>query len=619
MVTPGSGLFVEEHRLNAQQQLEKRDFHHKILLGGVYGDSPGIKKVAKWLSHSAYLGCGYCLLRGKHSSGMYFQGYHAPTCYGPLGPREVKDGLVHVPARTSEDAEGSSQEQPATGYGKLGFCGDPDTHLTHGEHVARAVHVDRAVVERAAAGVDKDLNKRVGSHGVSPIIKALDYVDYNNVFLVPIAHAGLCGAVKDFWYHVLSTPPRGQQRQWYQLLPEARKIMQQRASHLVPTCDFGRKYTDIISRKGNWTMEDWLHWTEAWSVYILRGNGAQPLLEPRLAEMWEQLRKGLLYFCRVNPLDDIAQDREQAQAALKSYGALVEQHFPLSMCKFNLHLLVCRLYAQEGARGKVAYGTEYWVENLIQLAKSNVRYRTSKYPELVLVHDMLIDEALARARAKWSLGPPELALKSLSEWVPQEEGRAGLDEGDEEGNQLLGSGRELKSQQLQQAHAAVGKLFRHGLAPAGWYDHMVAGATFRLYTYADLKGSELVHSTAYLRSRTRVSYHVYAEYFEGGGTEATRYMAKVLYFLKVISASCPHPLRIAVSDLFKVACDDSSVGSMWHTRHYDRPTHSAYPVRLCDMRSKHAMGTTHLGAAEAWFFGYSNMSGTGREPEEEGA
>lgn len=39
--------------------------------------------------------------------------------------------------------------------------------------------------------------------------------------------------------------------------------------------------------------------------------------------------------------------------------------------------------------------TEYWVENLIQWAKSSVRYRTTKYPELVLVSDILIDWALA--------------------------------------------------------------------------------------------------------------------------------------------------------------------------------------------------------------------------------
>lgn len=76
---------VQQHSLvNGKVQVEMVD--HKILLGGVFGDSPGIKKLARWLSHAAYLGCGYCLLKGTYAAGaVRFFGYVEPTNTGVPG------------------------------------------------------------------------------------------------------------------------------------------------------------------------------------------------------------------------------------------------------------------------------------------------------------------------------------------------------------------------------------------------------------------------------------------------------------------------------------------------------------------------------------------------------
>jgi hypothetical protein len=124
--------------------------------------------------------------------------------------------------------------------------------------------------------------------------------------VVPVAHAGLLGVVKDFWCHVLKagskkkkrTKQQQLQQEWYVISAEARKVLQARAVNLVATCDFGRSYTDIVSVKGNWTMEDWLHWTESWSVCMLRpyvvGGVTKPILHESAAEMWQHLRAGLL-------------------------------------------------------------------------------------------------------------------------------------------------------------------------------------------------------------------------------------------------------------------------------------------------------------------------------------
>ena len=249
-----------DHTAGADGKVQQRSFKHTILLGGVFGDSPGIKKVAKWLSHSAYLGCGYCMLRGTtgDKGGMYFVGYLAPTSYGAFAPGERQHAGAH-----SQHAAGTA------------LCGAPETKLSHKKQRNRAKMVDKKKVDAT----------NVGSHGLSCIVEELPYCHYNDVFVVPIAHAGLCGVVKDFWYQLLKTTARGQQAPWYALSSEARRVIASRESHLTPTCDFGRRYTDIVSKKGNWTMEDWLHWTEAWSVYVLSPHNGTPLLHPVVQQM----------------------------------------------------------------------------------------------------------------------------------------------------------------------------------------------------------------------------------------------------------------------------------------------------------------------------------------------
>jgi hypothetical protein len=266
---------VTEYRVGADNKVEQgATFKHTILLSGAFGDSPAIKKLAHWLSHVAYLGCGYCLVRGtvpQGGRGMYFKGYDAPTSSGAFAPDELRRFGAH-----SDHAAGG-----------LVHCGDADAALD-----------DQAQCERAAVVDYGDrLPADVGSHGTSPFVRELDYVNYTNLFVVPVAHAGLLGVVKDFWYHLLQT---GRNVPAYVLSTEARRVLQERAACLVPTGDFGRQYTDIISKKGDWTMEDWLHWAECWSVFMLRPydiDGTQkPVLEPMVAEMWGHLRTGCCTF-----------------------------------------------------------------------------------------------------------------------------------------------------------------------------------------------------------------------------------------------------------------------------------------------------------------------------------
>lgn len=592
----GTDLNVKEHILEPDNKtISKTPLAHRILLGGVFGDSPGIKKLAHWLSHAAYLGCGYCFVRGQKAGGMYFKGYLEPTSYGWFAVGEFgRDGAQHMGTLKA-------------------FCGDPDTHVDDAGQRARANKVEGTTQDGGEPRDPSDM----GCNGWSPFVKQLKYTDYNNLFVVPIAHAGLCGVVKDFWGMVLGTPKKGERAPWYLMPAWARRVVADREKECVATLDFGRRYSDITTKKGNWVMEDWLHWTEAWSVVLLRPHGGQQLLDERLVKMWASLRKGLLYFCRSSPTPGVATDATAAAAALKQYGALVEQHLDINMLKFNLHLIVCRLAAQEAARGRVCHTTEYWVENLIQWAKSTVRYRTTKYPELVLAHDILVDWAIA---VRIAAVP---GLRDVVEnWKPTHLGYnfSNPDEEGPDGTQLLGVGRVVQGAKKQEVLAAV-KQYLQVWQVEGWSEAMVEGAQLYWHSYANVRGLELLHSTAYTKARNRESFNVLCQCFEGqDAAQLSSYIARVSYFVRVVpptelgSGVGLPTLRLAIADLFKVQDVDWGCGTVYHSAAYpNTPTWSACAVGFdaAFMRDKHAMARTQ--AEGAWFMPYSNMSGAGQE------
>jgi hypothetical protein len=111
--TTGEGLTVTEYRMGADNRLEQgATFKHTILLSGVFGDSPAIKKLAHWLSHAAYLGCGYCTLWGtvgEGGKGMYFPGYVNGTSFGVFRPKEVQRYGAHSDFRQGVAEPGAEE------------------------------------------------------------------------------------------------------------------------------------------------------------------------------------------------------------------------------------------------------------------------------------------------------------------------------------------------------------------------------------------------------------------------------------------------------------------------------------------------------------------------------
>ena len=112
---------------------------------------------------------------------------------------------------------------------------------------------------------------------------------------------------------------------------------------LHSTIDFGRPYDDIVDARGYWVMEQWLHWTETWSVIILQPyNGILVLHHPDILTMWEALRGIVIHFMR--PMVEHAEQpaKDEVQRQLSVYSQLAQTVFGPTHCKWNLHMINCR-------------------------------------------------------------------------------------------------------------------------------------------------------------------------------------------------------------------------------------------------------------------------------------
>lgn len=470
--------------------------------------------------------------------------------------------------------------------------------LTHDDMVARGHAVEAG--ERKASDV--------GAKGTAPIVKQLSYVHAVNIWTLPVAHALLYGIVKDFWNRVLATVPRGQERPWYVMPQAMRAIMRKRASKVVMTVDFNRPYRDIVDRRGNWVMEDWAHFAETFSVYILKPHSSlgDILHDARLRSMWAHLRPVVVHCMRgpdqehLQALAEGNEDCNSREVALRAshvacdhllrYAKLVEAHFPSAACTYNLHVLACRLKHQEVERGLVYHELEFWVERLIQFAKRTTKFKTTTAPELLLVGRIELERALVAAKREF----PDLC--SFDEFVP--EYRAGdmhaknLDNDEDDNVQLLGSGQSVQQDtHLADVGALVSQLVKDFPQDNGWDEAgMGLCPEMEVFTYqhAHLRCKELVQSRSYLRSRLRESFWVLVRYEEGPTATEVSYVAEILQWYKVISVDQDLPiLRFACARLYKCQVQSNSVvGKYYEVQNMAVPDVVSYPVLPASMDSK---------------------------------
>jgi hypothetical protein len=230
-------------------------------------DAPAKCKLSKWPGSGAYLACGCCLMQGVlggersdelrgMTSKVYFRGY--------------KDAIKQT---LNEKLRGQMLK-----------VGDANLKLTHEDHVARAECVD----SRETTTKEEDCN------GLSPIIEFIPYVDYNNIWIVPLGHAFLFGVVSHvihLAFQDMRRPTTGEDYPVGVIPHVIRKVIATRGSNLRVTSEFGRRYKDVEKYKGSYTMEDWLHFILAFSPYLLcpYGLGWEGPKAKIFQEMWQYL------------------------------------------------------------------------------------------------------------------------------------------------------------------------------------------------------------------------------------------------------------------------------------------------------------------------------------------
>jgi hypothetical protein len=455
-------------------------------------------------------------------------------------------------------------------------------------------------------------------------------------------HAGLLGMFKD-WVNMVvdgdGSPvasverlPGGKTKEvkLYQLTTDTRRQVIHRADDVTATCDIGRGHRCPVAKKGNNTMEDWMHLLE-WGVIaafhgechmlthydngwmamscgftLVRAPVAGDVLHPHAAEMLGKLRRALLYFMRPEGerVMDAADTLEAAQDALMDYCILASEYTSMRLCKYNMHSMLCRLAEQELCRGGASSCSELWIERKVQFGKSSVRYRATSFPETTLSKDLMLDMALATCR----LSHPE--AKTFDEHVPNYRTAEGLnvpkaggnkvqDEVDEAGCLMLGYGSRVTATDPQ--HKQIVDAMQHLISDVGgllaeegwdiddtdWMEETV----FTKYKAADLASAEVVHGMEYKRARTRKSFFVLCHFIEGDDEQPVPYILRVRYFVVAQLHQEEHDLtlvsKFAVGDMWRCERVRHAIGSHWEVTDYEEdPPHPDWGVRLVDIQRK---------------------------------
>lgn len=252
-------------------------------------------------------------------------------------------------------------------------------------------------------------------------------------------------------------------------------------------------------------MEDWLAFTETFSLYLLHDLQWEPDQEDvRLVfeEMWTHLRAGTLYFLRYEELQHTAPRIKAAQDALMKYGAMAEDLFGGEViCTFKLHIAAWHLPDQVRCCGPAFFCLEFWIERMVQLLKRLIKYRSTKSPEKVYVNDELLRRTCMRLLH--SSETAEAAMRTLQEAVASEKHRRSkrrkvraavhmgdTDSDDGDDDRVFGAGKDLDAEEKKEVmplgYTGVGELsglpyllyHQDALQDAGWPTQRVLGAGY---------------------------------------------------------------------------------------------------------------------------------------------
>lgn len=422
-----------------------------------------------------------------------------------------------------------------------------------------------------------DPNK-CGNKFLPEIAKALPYFDMSWGFAIPFAHAALLGVVKSFWLLALfNYTCKEAERESYWIPKARRKLMAARAVMIRCTVEAGRPYRDIVATSGGWTMEDWLHWTETYSLYI-----ARDILPPTMEAAWQALRKSVVHYARLDETTLSASEREAARDNLRAYAVFVDKYLPADECTLNLHTVVCHTYEQESQTGSIFEMSEYWIERLIGTLKKCVKYRMTTQPEKVIVGYYLLKRRLLQLSR---------FIKSVE--YKEQTSHTIKDEESTEGGSFC-----LQSGQIMEVLGEVGEVERN--ATEASLERMsidvfeIDNQSVVIKFKSAYLGGEIVQSKAYLLARERVSYCVSVDYHSKvWDREANEFRDQcqtrfgvVHYFVKIESSNVNEDrvFRLAKVTLYHSATP--SIEGEVEVIDETKPFRSNTFVRLDDLRSK---------------------------------
>jgi hypothetical protein len=129
----------------------------------------------------------------------------------------------------------------------------------------------------------------------------------------------------------------GEAERPFLLSSAAKRKLQQHDKDFRLTSDFGRPYSNLLSKQGRFVVENWVRWTEVFSSYLLcplvHGSNEQ-LLPPLAKKAWGHLRRFIMHHQRiqVDPADPLgpnssyhADRRQDARTELLEYAKIMDE------------------------------------------------------------------------------------------------------------------------------------------------------------------------------------------------------------------------------------------------------------------------------------------------------
>ena len=561
----------------------KREITHRGWLLLAVGDAPVVSLYMNAWGHTSIRGCWRCFFCALHATklggtgGVFFTGYTGPA-EQQLGlfKYSVGDNHTLVLKRCQANAITAFAAQRTTHDLLVAMSNDAEAEIAAGK-----------------------------SESSTPCIKGRsafwrrEHFDLRFGVQIPLFHCMLFGVAKTFLKLVLPKKPLFT-KPWV-IAADKRAECTRRASLFDSPHDVGRKYRDVVKHLGGWTMEDFGFFLGTAGLFVLRDawphgdNSPYYRIFVLLSRAYHILFEGTKV-CTAAAIDE-------AKACLEECAKLCQTHLPVEMCTYNLHTLVCHVLEACAQTGSAGAATELYVERAIRRIVRCTRARATKNVGAFLMNESLLSSCVTRLSETIKLTLDDLApsrrpavlLSRVAGATMVEEPRADGDYFSTVGKRDYLVGPDGSAQR-----ALLNEWFARSEPTINFAT--LGDDDFVCHRFGTVvRAGVEVHSRAYTRVQSRVSWHVAID-FVGQGL----HFGEVLWFWRVAvtTAQGEQVFRLARLKLYHrvtAATAERPWGVVDPTTAYSRDV----STRVCDVRSimrKVVLGRLTDTRAMAMFF-----------------